>query len=136
MLELKINTCNRCDYKWVGKIETPNTCANSQCRTPYWNKPRIRKQTRRKQNSIEKFYFYFETRVPDKTYSFTISENEITCDECNGKKCNHVFEILSNSKIRQTITQYGIVFLPKYENEIKELGKNTYAFVEFVENGV
>jgi hypothetical protein len=120
----------------VGKIEAPNTCANSQCRTPYWNKPRIREQTRRKQNPIEKFYFYFETRVPDKTYSFTISKNEITCDECNSKKCNHVFEILSNSKIRQTIVQCGIVFSSKYENEIKELGKNTYAFVEFVENGV
>ena len=77
MLEFKINTCNRCNYKWVGKIETPNTCANSQCRTPYWNKPRIRKQIKRKQNPIKKFYFYFETKIPDKTYSFTITSNEI-----------------------------------------------------------
>jgi hypothetical protein len=134
--ELKINTCNRCDYKWVGKIKTPNTCANSKCRTPYWNKPRIRKQTKRRQNSVEKFSFYFETTMPDKTYSFVITENEITCDECNSKRCNHIFEILSNSKIRQKIIQRGIIFSPKYEDEVKELSKNTYAFVEFVENEV
>lgn len=136
MQELKTNTCNRCDYKWVGKMETPNTCANAQCRTPYWNKPRIRKQTKKKQKTVEKFYFYFETKGSDKTYSFAIAENEITCDECDSKRCNHIFEILSNSKIRQAIIQRGIVFSSKYENEIKELSKNTYAFVEFIENEV
>ena len=136
MPELKINTCNRCNYEWAGKIETPNTCANSKCRTPYWNKPRIRKQIRRNQRSVEKFSFYFETAFPDKTYSFAIVENEITCDECDSKKCNHIFEILLNSKIRQKIIQCGIVFSPKYEKEIEELTKNTHAFVEFVENEV
>lgn len=37
-----LHECNRCKHKWTSKIENPGSCANIKCRSPYWNKPRIR----------------------------------------------------------------------------------------------
>jgi len=131
--KLYFHSCNRCKYEWVGKLKTPKTCANPKCRTPYWNKPRIRKQNKTK-SSIEKFYFYFEREHTSKSYSFVIIGKEIICEECNNKRCNHVFEIMSEPKIQEKITKQGIEFLPKYEKEIKELEKNVKALKEYGEN--
>ncbi len=35
--------CNRCGHEWATKSKTitPKQCP--KCRSPYWNKPRIRK---------------------------------------------------------------------------------------------
>ena len=130
---LFIHNCNRCGHEWAGKLETPNTCANPKCRTPYWNKPRIRKQNKIK-SPVEKFYFYFEGQSPNQTYSFAIIDGEIICNECNIKTCNHVFEIMTEPKIRKKIAKQGIEFLPLYEMQIQELEKNINTFKEFVEN--
>ena len=130
-----VHNCNRCGHEWVGKLQTPNTCANPKCRTPYWNKLRKRKQNKTKP-FVEKFYFYFEGQSPSKTYSFTIIDREIVCDECNNKTCNHVFEIIAEPKIREKIAKQGIEFLPQYERGIKELEKNVSSLQEFVENQV
>ena len=32
--------CNRCKYEWISKKKKPKTCA--KCRSPYWNKKRVR----------------------------------------------------------------------------------------------
>ncbi|MGD1838471.1 MAG: hypothetical protein ACPKPY_10495 [Nitrososphaeraceae archaeon] len=40
--------CNRCNYKWYprinpdGKVSVPKNCANRKCKSPYWNKKRVR----------------------------------------------------------------------------------------------
>lgn len=53
---VKMNQCTRCGYHWVSKIfiehnekgqlvlrsEKPNTCSNQECRSPYWDKARVR----------------------------------------------------------------------------------------------
>ena len=39
--ELWLHTCNRCKNKWTSKMQWPKTCANTKCRSPYWNKPRV-----------------------------------------------------------------------------------------------
>ena len=135
MPNFNIHNCNRCGHEWFGKLEDPKTCANPKCRTPYWNKPRIRKQIKIKPSN-EKFYFYFESENPSKSYSFKIIDNEIICEECNNKTCNHVFEIMLDPKIREKISNQRIEFSPKYEKEIKELGKNTQALTEFVEKAI
>ena len=132
MLELNFHHCNRCNHKWVGKLAEPKTCANPKCRTPYWNKPRIRKQTKRA-ISNEKYFFYFEREDSSKPYWFSITNNQITCKECNLINCNHVFEIVTDSKIREKIGECGIELSPEYEISIKELGKNVIAFKEVVE---
>ena len=132
MLELNFHNCNRCDHKWIGKLAEPKTCANPKCRTPYWNKPRVRKQIKRSVSN-EKYLFYFEREDSAKSYSFSITNDRITCEECDLTNCNHVYEIMTDSKIRDKISKCGIEFLPEYENEIKELGKNVIAFKEFVE---
>ena len=82
-------------------------------------------------SSIEKFYFYFEREHTSKSYSFVIIDKGIICEECNNKRCNHVFEIMSEPKIQEKITKQGIEFLPKYEKEIKELEKNVKALKEY-----
>ena len=133
ILESNIHNCNRCYHQWLGKLENPKTCANPKCRTPYWNKPRIRTQNKIKELSNEKFYFYFESEKPNSSYYFLIKNNEIICKECNHKTCNHVFEIILHPKIREKISKQGIEFSSKYENSIKELGKNTDAFIEFIQ---
>ena len=130
--KLFIHNCNRCNHKWIGKLAEPKTCANPKCRTPYWNKPRIRKQNKRVTFN-EKYYFIFERDDPAKSYSFSITNNQITCEECDLTNCNHVFEIITDSKIRLKINERGIEFSPEYENSIKELGKNIIALKEFVE---
>jgi len=132
MPKLNFHNCNRCEYEWLSKLENPQTCANPKCRTPYWNKSRIRKQIKKKPSN-EKFYFYFEIKNTRKSYSFKIIDDEITCTKCANKTCNHVFEIMFEPKIQEKIAEQGIGFSPKYENEIKELGKNILALAEFVE---
>ena len=132
-LEMKVHNCNRCEYEWAGKLEVPKTCANPKCRTPYWNKPRKRDQSRIKNSQVEKFHFWIETQYPSKTYSFSIIRNKIICEECNDETCYHVFDIIADPHIRERIANQGIVFSTKYENEIKERGKNIQALKEFVE---
>ena len=35
--------CSRCSYTWTTKGDiVPKTCANPLCRSPYWNKLRMR----------------------------------------------------------------------------------------------
>ena len=41
-LRFRILTCKRCGYKWIPKVAMPTLCPN--CRSPYWNKPRIRRR--------------------------------------------------------------------------------------------
>lgn len=36
--------CNRCDHVWYSKSESPKSCVNRACRSPYWNKERKHKQ--------------------------------------------------------------------------------------------
>lgn len=38
-----LHKCNRCDNQWISKIKNPKTCPNKTCRSPYWNKKRVRK---------------------------------------------------------------------------------------------
>ena len=33
--------CTRCGYEWIPRTLKPKVCA--KCRSPYWDKPRIRK---------------------------------------------------------------------------------------------
>jgi len=34
-------TCNRCGHIWYS-TKDPKTCANTDCKSPYWNKLRVR----------------------------------------------------------------------------------------------
>lgn len=36
-----LNTCNRCGHTWQGATDSPKTCANKKCKSPYWNKERV-----------------------------------------------------------------------------------------------
>ncbi len=38
-----LHHCNRCENQWTSPNETPKTCANTSCRSPYWNKKRVKK---------------------------------------------------------------------------------------------
>ena len=40
--DLWLHTCRTCDNKWTSKKQWPVTCANTKCRSPYWNKPYTR----------------------------------------------------------------------------------------------
>ncbi len=132
MLEINFHNCNRCNHTWIGKLAEPKTCANPKCRTPYWNKPRVRKQIRRKLVG-EKYFFYFEREPSEKSYSFSIVNNQIICEKCDRPNCNHVFEIIADSKIRMRINEHGIELSPEYENQMRELEKNVASLKEFVE---
>ena len=36
--------CNRCGHHWVPRSNTPpKVCPNPTCKSPYWNKTRVRK---------------------------------------------------------------------------------------------
>lgn len=37
-----LHECNRCQYKWTSKAASPERCANPDCRSPYWNRERVR----------------------------------------------------------------------------------------------
>jgi hypothetical protein len=37
-----LHECNRCDFKWTSKAASPGSCANQKCRSPYWDKKRVR----------------------------------------------------------------------------------------------
>lgn len=41
-IEIKGNKCGRCGYEWVPRDfeEIPETCP--KCRSPYWNKKRVK----------------------------------------------------------------------------------------------
>ena len=128
-----LHNCNRCGHEWSGNLQVPKTCANPKCRTPYWNKPRKR-EIKKSKPSIDQFFFYFENESKNHIYSFVIVDGEIICNECNNKTCNHVLEIMADTKIRQRITKQGIEFSSKYEMQIQELQKNVISLKEFVEN--
>ena len=34
--------CNRCDKIWYSTKESPKNCAEVKCKSPYWNKARVR----------------------------------------------------------------------------------------------
>lgn len=34
--------CNRCGNVWYSRKESPKSCANSKCKSPYWNRARVR----------------------------------------------------------------------------------------------
>ena len=40
--EFWLHHCNRCFHLWTSKIEYPKTCPEKSCRSPYWNRKRIR----------------------------------------------------------------------------------------------
>ena len=35
--------CNRCRKVWYSTKPNPMCCANVKCKSPYWNRPRIRR---------------------------------------------------------------------------------------------
>lgn len=39
---LFLHKCLRCNYEWVSKAFSPGSCANQKCRSPYWDKERVR----------------------------------------------------------------------------------------------
>ena len=46
-VEIKQLTCMRCGYQWYprvidGEVKIPDTCPQKECRSPYWNKKRVR----------------------------------------------------------------------------------------------
>lgn len=47
--DLWLHQCNRCEYEWASKTKEPKTCANTKCKSPYWNKERIFPKRTRKQ---------------------------------------------------------------------------------------
>lgn len=34
--------CNRCGNVWYSRNKSPRSCANKKCKSPYWNKARVR----------------------------------------------------------------------------------------------
>ena len=34
--------CNRCGEIWYSRNESPKNCNNKKCKSPYWNKERVR----------------------------------------------------------------------------------------------
>jgi len=40
MVKLPTVKCNRCGHEWIPRVENPKWCA--KCRSPYWNKKRVR----------------------------------------------------------------------------------------------
>jgi hypothetical protein len=41
--DLKLK-CNRCGHEWIPRDEKPpKVCPNPKCKSPYWNKERVRK---------------------------------------------------------------------------------------------
>jgi len=49
-VDIKGNKCSRCGYEWVPHDfdDVPETCP--RCRTPYWNKERVRAKKGEKKN--------------------------------------------------------------------------------------
>jgi len=46
-LEVKQLTCLRCGHQWhpriiAGKVKIPSTCPDKDCRSPYWNRKRLK----------------------------------------------------------------------------------------------
>lgn len=41
-LPLRTVRCTRCGYEWTPLRGTPRTCANQSCRSPYYNRRRVR----------------------------------------------------------------------------------------------
>ena len=41
--DLKLK-CNRCEHEWTPRSDKlPKVCPNPDCKSPYWNKERVRK---------------------------------------------------------------------------------------------
>ncbi len=78
------------------------------------------------------FYFDFESEKSNKI-QFVIKSEEITCEICNNQTCEHVFEILSNSKIREKITRRGIMINSDYEKYIIQLHQRQQSLRESIE---
>ena len=34
--------CNRCGNVWYSTMESPKSCAGAKCKSPYWNRERVR----------------------------------------------------------------------------------------------
>jgi hypothetical protein len=45
------HTCLRCEHVWKSHAPEPVVCAG--CRSPYWNRPYVRKRRRRKEAEDE-----------------------------------------------------------------------------------
>lgn len=42
--------CERCGYEWLPRFRDqppPTVCANLECKSPYWNKPRQKRRATR-----------------------------------------------------------------------------------------
>jgi predicted Zn-ribbon and HTH transcriptional regulator len=39
----RIRHCGRCEHTWVAQVAIPKQCP--ACRSPYWNRPRVRRIT-------------------------------------------------------------------------------------------
>ena len=42
-MSIALLKCLRCGYEWYPRSpEPPQRCASKKCRTPYWNKPKVK----------------------------------------------------------------------------------------------
>lgn len=44
-IKLNVYTCTRCGYQWVQSpraTDRPKNCASKKCKSPYWDRPRVR----------------------------------------------------------------------------------------------
>ncbi len=47
-LKLPTLKCLRCGYTWFPRsTEPPKVCANKECKSPYWDRPRRKKSTKK-----------------------------------------------------------------------------------------
>ena len=40
LIEVKQNTCYRCNYSWIPRKEEEESITCPKCRSPYWNRPK------------------------------------------------------------------------------------------------
>jgi|GEM_PF-2600308 len=45
-ISIQTVTCKRCGYEWIPRTKEVRTCANSKCRSPYWDRERGEKPNR------------------------------------------------------------------------------------------
>ena len=69
--------------------------------------PHTEKNVNDSNNKI--FCFDFESEKENKNLQGIIQSGEITCEICKMQTCQHVFKIISNSKIREKIARCEIV---------------------------
>ncbi len=52
-MSIELLKCQRCGYEWYPRTpESPKYCANKKCRSPYWNKPKV-KQSGPRRNGVK-----------------------------------------------------------------------------------